>query len=70
MQLIYAQAGVPLELQMPAALHFLGRVVHAQAYTMGFRDSFMFVAFIFIVGLIPAWVMGRAAPPRAVRIAY
>jgi MFS family permease len=69
MQLIYAQAGVPLELQMPAALHFLGRVVHAQAYTMGFRDSFMLVTIIFIVGLVPAWVMGRAAPPRPVRIA-
>ena len=71
MQLLYAQAGVPLELQMPAALHFLGRVVHAQAYTMGFRDSFMLTAIIFVVGLIPAWVMGRSpAPrPRAARLA-
>jgi EmrB/QacA subfamily drug resistance transporter len=67
MQMIYAQAGVPLELQMPAALNYLGRVVYAQAYTMGFRDSFMLVAIIFLVGLIPAWVMGRAAPPPLVR---
>jgi EmrB/QacA subfamily drug resistance transporter len=70
MQLIYAQAGVPLELQMPAALHFLGRVVYAQAYTMGFRDSFLLVAVVFTIGLIPAWVMGRAAPPRPARFAH
>ena len=28
----------------PGALHFLGKVTHAQAYTMGFRDSFLITA--------------------------
>ena len=67
LQALLAQAGVPPEQQMAGALHFLGRVVHAQAYTMGFRDSFMIVAIIFTVGLIPAWIMGRRAAPLARR---
>jgi len=60
---LYAQAGVAPDIQMAGALHFLGRVVYAQAYTMGFRDSFMIVAVIFTIGLIPAWIMGRRAAP-------
>jgi hypothetical protein len=31
---------------------------------MGFRDSFLVVAVIFVLGLIPAWVMGRDRPAR------
>jgi DHA2 family multidrug resistance protein len=60
---LLAQAGVPPELQTSTALHYLARVVHAQAYTMGFRDSFMIVAIVFTIGLIPAWIMGRRAAP-------
>jgi MFS transporter, DHA2 family, multidrug resistance protein len=60
-QALLAQAGVPPDQQMAGALHFLGRVVHAQAYSMGFRDSFLIVAVIFTLGLIPAWIMGRTA---------
>jgi hypothetical protein len=64
MQMLLAQAGIPAEVQMSGALHYLGRVLHAQAYTMGFRDSFMIVAIVFTIGLVPAWIMGRSAPPR------
>ena len=60
MQALLAQAGVPPDAQMPGALHFLGRVVYAQAYTMGFRDGFLITAVVFTLGLIPAWIMGRA----------
>jgi EmrB/QacA subfamily drug resistance transporter len=59
---LLAQAGASADLQAAGALHYLGRVIHAQAYTMGFRDSFLVVAVIFVLGLIPAWVMGRAKP--------
>lgn len=59
-QAVLVQAGLAPEQQASVALHFLGRMVHAQAYTMGFRDSFMIVAVIFAVGLIPAWIIGRA----------
>jgi MFS transporter, DHA2 family, multidrug resistance protein len=69
MELIYAQAGLPPEIHTPAAMHFLGRVIHAQAYTMGFRDSFLIVAVVFTLGLIPAWIMGRSAPPRPALVA-
>ena len=62
--MLLAQGGLPPELQTSGALHFLGRVVHAQAYTMGFRDSFLLVAIIFTVGFIPAWIMGRAVARR------
>jgi len=64
MQMLFAQAGLPPEIQTPAALHFLGRVIHAQAYTMGFRDSFLIVAVVFTLGLVPAWIMGRSAASR------
>ena len=57
---VLARGGLPDELQSAAALHFLGRVIHAQAYTMGFRDSFLIAAVVFTLGIIPAWIMGRA----------
>ena len=59
MQDLLARAGVPPEMQMPGALHFLDRMVYAQAYTLGFRDSFLIVALVFALALIPAWIMGR-----------
>lgn len=59
---LLAQGGAPQDLQAAGALHFLGRVVYAQAYTMGFRDSFLIVAIVFVLGLIPAWIMGRGKP--------
>jgi MFS family permease len=62
-----AQAGASPDLQAAGALHYLGRVIYAQAYTLGFRDSFLVVAVIFALGLIPAWMMGRARQPRRAR---
>ena len=64
MQDLLARAGVPPDLQMPGALHFLDRVVYAQAYTLGFRDSFLIVALVFTLALIPAWIMGRTMSSR------
>jgi EmrB/QacA subfamily drug resistance transporter len=60
-QALLAQAGVPADIQASGALHFLGRMVYAQAYTMGFRDAFLITTVIFTLGLIPAWIMGRKA---------
>ncbi|MFH1605243.1 MAG: MFS transporter, partial [Pseudomonadota bacterium] len=56
---LLAQAGTTSDVQSAGALHFLGRVVHAQAATLAFRDSFLIVTLIFIFALIPAWIMGR-----------
>ncbi len=60
MEALLARAGVPEDLQGPGALHFLGRMIHAQAYTMGFRDSFLAVAVVYVLAIIPAWIMARA----------
>jgi EmrB/QacA subfamily drug resistance transporter len=62
-----AQAGASPDLQSAGALHYLGRVIYAQAYTMGFRDSFVIIGLVFTLALIPAWILGRmkAAPPAA-----
>lgn len=59
MQQLLAQTGVPADLQLPGALHFLDRTVYAQASTLGFRDSFLICALVFVLAMIPAWLMGR-----------
>ena len=51
--------GVPDAVLQPGALHYLGRVVEAQAQTMGFQDGFMVIAVVFILALIPAMILGR-----------
>ena len=56
---LLAQAGVAPDAQTAGALHYLGRVVYAQAYTLGFRDCFMIVTVVFILAFIPAWLMGK-----------
>jgi nitrate/nitrite transporter NarK len=61
MERVLAQAGASADVQTAGALHFLGKVVYAQAYTLGFRDCFMLLTLIFMLALIPAWLMGRKA---------
>lgn len=63
---VLAQAGASPDLQSAGALHYLGRVIYAQAYTLAFRDSFVIIGLVFTVALIPAWIMGRVkAVPAA-----
>ena len=52
------QAGTSPDIQGASALHYLGRVLQAQAYTAGFQDSFLACGVIFTAALIPAWIMG------------
>lgn len=66
MQALLAQAGVSPDIQSAGALHYLGRVLTAQAYTAGFQDSFLLCGLIFTAALIPAWVMGMRRHVRAV----
>ncbi|MBT3332186.1 MAG: hypothetical protein HN394_11815, partial [Rhodospirillaceae bacterium] len=47
-------------LLQPGSLHFLGRVIEAQAYTMGFQDSFLITAVVFIFALVPAFMLGNS----------
>ncbi|RFA39628.1 MFS transporter [Alkalilimnicola ehrlichii] len=63
LEAIYARTGVPETLQPAAALEFLGRMIHLQGYTRGFQDTFIILGFVFVLALLPAWLMGKA--PRA-----
>ena len=62
---LLARGGLPEDLQSAGALHYLGRVIYAQAYTMGFRDSFLISGIVFTFALIPAWIMGRERVQRS-----
>jgi len=62
---LLAQTGAPEDLQAAGALHYLGTLIQAQAFTAGFRDSFLVVAIVFVVALVPAWLMGRHHPREA-----
>ena len=44
----------------PGALDYLGRVIYAQARTLGFQDAFFHICFAFVLALVPAWFLGRA----------
>ena len=54
------KSGVAEAFHQPGALHFLGRIIEAQANTLGFKDGFMVLAVIFILALVPAWRMGSS----------
>jgi hypothetical protein len=64
MQALLAQAGVAPDIQSAGAIHYLGKVVLAQAWTLAFRDSFLFCAFVFTLALAPAWYMGMRRAQR------
>ena len=53
-------SGVAEAFHQPGALHFLGRIIEAQANTLGFKDGFMVLSVIFILALVPAWRMGSS----------
>jgi len=61
---VLAESGVPDAHQTAGALNFLSKVVHAQATTLGFQDSFMVVAVVFLTALIPAWILGKTTNKR------
>jgi len=57
---LLARGGASDALLQPGSLHFLGRVIEAQAYTMGFQDSFLITAVVFIFALVPAFMLGNS----------
>jgi hypothetical protein len=58
---LLSEAGVPSAVQHSGALDYLGKVVYAQATTMGFQDAFMILAVFFALMLIPCWILSRAS---------
>lgn len=57
-------AGLTPDQLGPASLAFLRQAVYFQASVKGFQDSFMILALIFMLTLIPVWVMWRFTRPR------
>jgi MFS transporter, DHA2 family, multidrug resistance protein len=57
-------AGIPEALHYPLALDYLGKVVYAQAQTMGFKDSFLLLAVVFLLALLPAWLLRKVHKKR------
>jgi len=66
-----ATAGLTAVEQLGIAGYILGSSVYAQAYTLAFRDSFLLVACVFFLSMIPTWFMRverrsvPAGPPAA-----
>jgi DHA2 family multidrug resistance protein len=56
--------GVPDAVRDVSALHYLGRVVEAQATTLGFQDGFMLITAVFLAALVPAAILGRSVKRR------
>ena len=53
--------GLPNNIADSLAVDYLANVVHAQAFTLGFKDSFMALATVFAIALVPAWAFARAS---------
>ena len=54
-----ASSAVPSEQRESLALEYLGQVVEAQAWTLGFQDAFVALAAVYLFALFPAWVFAR-----------
>ncbi|WP_240048371.1 DHA2 family efflux MFS transporter permease subunit [Crenalkalicoccus roseus] len=58
---LLAQEGVPQTLWQAGFEQFLGRMIHAQALMLGFRDGFLIAAVVCLVAVLPALLMRRRA---------
>ncbi len=59
---LMGEAGLPSALHGPGALHYLGQVIEAQSLTLGYQDGFLMISIVFVLALIPAWILGRSKP--------
>lgn len=62
---LLSAGGVSDSVTASGALHYLGRVVEAQANTLGFKDGFLILTVVFIGALIPAWILGQSGKAKA-----
>lgn len=66
---LLASDGIPEAMRPALALDHLGKMIEAQANTMGFQDGFLLIAAVFICALLPAWILGRAQRSKSGRVA-
>lgn len=56
---LLSESGVPLAEQSMGALDYLSQVITEQAATFGFQDAFLVICMVFVLGLIPAYILKR-----------
>jgi hypothetical protein len=47
------------------ALRFLEEAVVAQSSALAWRDGFLLICIVFVLAVIPTWLLGRAQRKRA-----
>ncbi len=52
--------GLPDYQQLPAAIQFLSQMIAIQANTLAFHDGFLIVMLVFLIALVPTWMLHRA----------
>ncbi len=57
---IVKAGGLPDYQQIPAAIQFLGQMIAIQANTLAFHDGFLVVMLVFLIALVPTWMLHRA----------
>ena len=60
---LLGEFGVPEAIRGSGALHYLGDIVSAQASTLGFKDGFLIISAVYVIAMLPAWILGRSKPP-------
>lgn len=60
---LMSQHGLPDTIREPGALHYLGDVVTAQASTLGFQDAFLITGIVYLLALLPTYILGRTKSP-------
>ena len=54
------EAGVSEAIQQQGAFHYLSQVIYAQGITRAFQDGFMILAIVYLIAVIPAWILSQA----------
>ena len=57
---ILQRGGLPIEQQKAGALEFLGSMINIQAQVLAFSDTFIIIAIVSLMALIPAALMSRS----------
>lgn len=55
---LLAPGGLPEAAHDLLAMDYLGRVIAAQASTLAYQDGFLLVMLVFVVALLPTWLIG------------
>jgi DHA2 family multidrug resistance protein len=63
------RSGLPYQQQKAGALEYLGTMMHAEAQTMAFSDTFIVVGGVALLALIPAAMLSRSQR-RSRRLAF